>query len=157
MLYVQYHSGLQTRKLGQAPIVLFLTLRKVLSSHPHQQMVWLCRLQDRDSIHKQNTINHPTTLHTQWNPVSYFCLPMALCAAVCILQAKFPSLNTLLLASSLQTLGFIEMMYSRPPDLSVILKYVSLPFSWITRHTTHPTLHCLDLYLNDQKKRRYFW
>ena len=35
----QHHGRLQTRKLGQAPILSFLTLRQVLSSHPAQQMV----------------------------------------------------------------------------------------------------------------------
>jgi hypothetical protein len=53
---IQDHGGLQTRKFGQAPL-LFLTFRQVLSSHPRQQMVWLCRLQDKDIIHIQYTIN----------------------------------------------------------------------------------------------------
>ena len=78
------------------------------------------------------TINHPTTLHTQWNPVTHCCLLMATCAAGCIPQKSchlstlshpgFPSV-TILSASSKQTLAFIEMKYSRLPDLSVILKY----------------------------------
>ena len=84
----------RSRELGQAPILLFLTLRQALSSHPRQQMVWLCRLQDRDSIHIQYTINHPTTLHTQWNPLTHCCSPMALCTAGCIPQAKLPSFNS---------------------------------------------------------------
>ena len=40
------------------------------------------------------TINHPATLHTQWNPVTHCCSPMVLCAAGCIPQAKLPSLHT---------------------------------------------------------------
>ena len=88
---IQYHGRLHTRKLGQAPILLFLTLRQALSSHPHQQMVWLCRLQDRDSIHIQYTINHPTTLHTQWNPVSHCCLPKTLLWLINASQNSNPS------------------------------------------------------------------
>ena len=50
--------------------------RQELSSHPCQQMVWLYRLQDRDSMPNWYTINHPKTLHThnetqwphRWNP-----------------------------------------------------------------------------------------
>ena len=89
---IQCQGKLQTRKLDQAPIP---NLGQTLSSYPHQQMVWLCRLQDRDSIHTYTvTINHPTTLHTQWNPVTHCCSLMALCTAGCIPQAKLPSLNT---------------------------------------------------------------
>ena len=44
---IQCQGKLQTRKLDQAPIP---NLGQTLSSYPHQQMVWLCRLQDRDSI-----------------------------------------------------------------------------------------------------------
>ena len=62
---IQYHGGPWSRELGQAPMLLvFLTPRQVLSSHPRQQMVWLCRLQDRDTMPNWYTINHPTTLHT---------------------------------------------------------------------------------------------
>jgi hypothetical protein len=44
---IQYQGGLRSRKLGQAPMLLvFLTPRQALSSHPHQQMVCLYRLQD---------------------------------------------------------------------------------------------------------------
>ena len=39
------------------------------------------------------TINPPTTLHMQWNPVTHYCRPMSLCAAGCIVQAKLISLN----------------------------------------------------------------
>ena len=68
---IQYHGGLRSRELGQAPMLLvFLTPRQALSSHPRQQMVWLYWLQDRDSMPNWYTINHPTTLHThnetQW-------------------------------------------------------------------------------------------
>ena len=45
---IQCQGKLQTRKLDQAPIP---NLGQTLSSYPHQQMVWLCRLQDRDNIH----------------------------------------------------------------------------------------------------------
>ena len=67
---IQYQGGLQTRKLGQAPILLFLTLRQTLSSHPRLQMVWLCRLQDRDSIHK-HTCDFASTVAVKtlsWRP-----------------------------------------------------------------------------------------
>ena len=38
---MQYHGGLLSRELGQAPMILVcLTPRQALSSHPHQQMVW---------------------------------------------------------------------------------------------------------------------
>ena len=38
---MQYPGGLLSRELGQAPMLLvFLTPRQALSSHPHQQMVW---------------------------------------------------------------------------------------------------------------------
>ena len=68
---IQYHDGLRSRELGQAPMPLvFLTPRQALSSHPHQQMVLLYWLQDRDSMPNWYNINHPTTLHihneTQW-------------------------------------------------------------------------------------------
>ena len=78
------------------PLLLhvFLTPRQALSSHPHQQMVWLYWLQDRDSIPNWYTINHPTTLHIQWNPVTHCCSPMVLCTVGCIPQAKLPSLDT---------------------------------------------------------------
>ena len=37
---IQYHNGLWSRELGQAPMPLvFLTPRQALSSHPHQQMI----------------------------------------------------------------------------------------------------------------------
>ena len=87
---IQCHGSLKSRELGQAPMLLvFLTPRQALSSHPRQQMEWLCWLQDRDSMLNWYTINHPTTLYTQWNPVTHFCSPMALCTAGCIPQAKF--------------------------------------------------------------------
>ena len=45
---IQYHSGLRSRELGQAPMLqVFLTPRQALSSHPLKQMVWLYWLQDR--------------------------------------------------------------------------------------------------------------
>ena len=48
---VQYHGGLRSRELGQVPMLLvFLTPIQALSSHPHQQMVWLFWLQDRDCM-----------------------------------------------------------------------------------------------------------
>ena len=70
---IQYHCGLRSRELGQAPMLLvFLTPRQALSSHPRQQMVWLYWLQDRDSMPNWYTINHLTILHTHnetqlWN------------------------------------------------------------------------------------------
>ena len=37
---IQYHGGLRSRELGQASMLLvFLTPRQALSSHPRQQMV----------------------------------------------------------------------------------------------------------------------
>ena len=37
---IQYHGGLRSRELGQAPMLLvFLNPRQALSSHPRQQMV----------------------------------------------------------------------------------------------------------------------
>ena len=37
---VQYHGGLRSRELGQAPMLqVFLTPRQALSSHPLKQMV----------------------------------------------------------------------------------------------------------------------
>ena len=63
---IQYHGGLDKGSIGQAPMLLVsLTPRQALSSHPRQQMVWLYWLQDRDSMPNWYTINHPTTLHTQ--------------------------------------------------------------------------------------------
>ena len=48
---MQYFGSLQSRELGQAPMLLvFLAPRQALSSHPRQQMVWLYWLQDRDSM-----------------------------------------------------------------------------------------------------------
>ena len=70
---IQHHGGLRSRELGQAPMLLvFLTPRQALSSHPHLQMVWLYWLQDRDSMPNWYTINHLTILHTHnetqlWN------------------------------------------------------------------------------------------
>ena len=67
---LQYHGGLQSKELCQAPMLLvFLTPRQVLSSHPLKQIIWLYWLQDRDRIPNWCTINHPTTLHMQWNPL----------------------------------------------------------------------------------------
>ena len=37
----QYHVKLQTRKLDQAPILVFQTPRQALSCQLHQQMIWL--------------------------------------------------------------------------------------------------------------------
>ena len=65
---------------------MFLIPRQALLSHPHQQMVWLCRLQDGDSILIQYTISHPLTLHTQWNTVTHCCSPVALCTVGCIMR-----------------------------------------------------------------------
>jgi hypothetical protein len=61
---LKYHGVVRSRELGQVPILVFLTLRQALSSHPRQQMVWLYWLQNRDSMPNWYTINHPTTLHT---------------------------------------------------------------------------------------------
>ena len=69
---IQYHGGLRSSELGQAPMLqVFLTPRQALSSHPLKQMVWLYWLQDRDSVPNWYNINHPTTFHTQWNPVTH--------------------------------------------------------------------------------------
>ena len=89
---IYYHGRLQSRKLGQALMLLvFLTPRQALSSHPLKQMVWLYWIQDRDRIPNWCTINDPTTLHIQWNPVTHCCWPMAFCTAGCILQMVFVS------------------------------------------------------------------
>ena len=72
-------------------VLFFLTPRQVLSSHPLKQMVWLYWIQDRDRIPNWCTINDPTTLHIQWNPVTHCCWPMAFCTAGCILQMVFVS------------------------------------------------------------------
>ena len=74
---IQYHGSLQSRELSQAPMLLvFLTPRQALSSHPHQQMVRLYFPQDRDTVPNWYNINHPTTLHAhneiQWLTVAYF-------------------------------------------------------------------------------------
>ena len=87
------HDGLWSRELGKAPMLLVsLTPRQALSSHPCQQMVWLYWLQDRDSMPNWYTINHPATLHTQNETVTHCCSWMTLCTAGCILQTKLPSL-----------------------------------------------------------------
>ena len=38
---IQYPGGIQARKLGQAPILVILTPRAVLSSHQHRTLVFL--------------------------------------------------------------------------------------------------------------------
>ena len=53
---IQYHGGLQSRELGQAPLL------QALPSHPRQQVVWLYLLQDRDSINHQPPYNN----ENQW-------------------------------------------------------------------------------------------
>ena len=50
-----------------------------------------CIGQDRDSRHLGTSYNNS---HTQWNPVTNCCLPILLCTAGCILQAKLISLDT---------------------------------------------------------------
>ena len=51
-------------------LLVFLTPRQALSSHPRQQMVWFYCIQDRNSMPIRYTINHSTTLNThdetQW-------------------------------------------------------------------------------------------
>ena len=51
-------------------VLLTPSPRQPVSSHPHQQMVWLYWLQDRDNMPNPYTINHSTTLHihneTHW-------------------------------------------------------------------------------------------
>ena len=147
---IQYHGGLRSRELGQAPMLLvFLTPRQVLSSHPLQQMVWLYWLQDRDSIPNWYTINHPTKLHahneTQWPTAArrwHFAQRDVSCRQSChLLTPSHPpgSLNmTILWASSVWTLVHCVVKYSRPPDLKSFLN-VSLPFAWITGPATDPS------------------
>ena len=94
------------------------------------------------------TINHPTTFHTHNETVTHCCSLMAVCAAVCILQTKLPSLNTqpplgsprltILSASPVRTLIHCVVKYSRPPDLKSSSN-VSLPFAWITGPATDPS------------------
>ena len=68
---IKYHGSLRSRVLGQAPMLLvFLTPRQALSSHPLKQMVWLYWLQEEIvcQIGTLSTILQHFT-HTQWNPV----------------------------------------------------------------------------------------
>ena len=72
---IQYHGGLRSRELGQAP-------RQALSYHLPQQMVRLYWLQD--IMPNWYTINHSTTLHTdneiKWpNAAHRWHLELTLC------------------------------------------------------------------------------
>ena len=59
----QYHGRHPIKGVMPSPMLLvFLTPRQALSSHPRQQMVWLYWLQD--SMSNWCTIKHPTKLHT---------------------------------------------------------------------------------------------
>jgi hypothetical protein len=69
----QYYDGHPIKGVMPSPMLLaFLTPRQALSFHPHQQMVRLYWLQDRDSMPNLYTINHPTTLHTH-NEINWPC------------------------------------------------------------------------------------
>ena len=125
----------RSRELCQASILLvFLTPRQALSFHPRQHMVWLYKLQDRDSIHIWYTILQHFTHNEIECPTAacrwYFALQDVSPKQSCHLST--PSNNwvppgvTMLSASSVGTLVFIEMKYRRPPDLSVILKQLGL-------------------------------
>ena len=80
--------------------------------------------------------------------LTHCCSPMVLCVAGCIPQAKLPYLDTqsppgslgvtIQSASSVQTLAFVEIKHSRPPDLKSSSN-VSLQFAWITGPTTDPS------------------
>ena len=114
---IQYHGHLQSRELGQSPLLLvFLTSRQALSSHLHQQMVWLYWLQDRDSMPDWYAINHFThtmkpsdplllvdgTLHCGMYPTGRVAISRH------IATQGSPSV-TILLASSVPTLVHCEV------------------------------------------------
>ena len=85
---VQYHGCLRSRELGQAPMLLmFLTPRQALSSHPQQQMVWL---QDRDSVPNWYNV---VLVHCTYS-MTHCCSPMTLSTAGCIPQGKLQFLYT---------------------------------------------------------------
>ena len=63
---------------------------------------------------------------------------------------------TILSASSVRTLAFIEMKHSRPPDLKSSSN-VSLPFAWITGPATDPSYHPSNKPNNSVKISRYWF
>ena len=56
---IQYHGGLRSRELGQAPMVLV----QALSSHPHHSLVWFCTPPKFLSLRSRPGIE-PTTRRT---------------------------------------------------------------------------------------------
>ena len=91
----------------------------VLSSHPHQQMVWLYWLQDRDSMPIWYTINHPTTLHThsetQW-PIAahqwHFVLQGVSCSQSChLLKPSHPWVPHWLILVSYNEIVFAHSIF----------------------------------------------
>ena len=116
-------------------------------------MVWLCRLLDRDSIQIQYTINHPTTLYTQWNPVTHCCSPLALCAAGCCLSTPIHPRVPLVWPYCRQAqCGRWHSLKWSIADLltSQSSSNVSLPFAWITGPAADPSY---SLYLFCRARR----
>jgi hypothetical protein len=134
---IQYHGGLRSRKLGQAPMIqVFLTPRQTLSSEPSQQMVWLYWLQDRDRMPNWYTTNHPTTLHThtQWNPVTT--------AARRWHFGMYPA-GKVAISQHLATPGFpLVWPYCQQAQCGCwFTVWWSLPFAWITGPATDPNFN----------------
>ena len=86
-------------------------------------------LQDRDSMPNWYTINHPTTLHTQWNPVTHCCSPMTLWTPSHLrVSPVWPYCWQ-------GQCGRCFTVHSRPSDLKSSSN-ISLQFAWITGPAT---------------------
>ena len=131
--------------------------RRELNQAPKlcQQMSWLCRLHDRDGTHIQYTINPPTKLHTQWNPVTHCCSPMALCAVWCILQTNLPSLSTTSHPKVPPVWPYFQQTQCRCwhslkwSMTSQSSSNVSLPLAWITEPcNSHSWISLISHFMN---------
>ena len=124
---IQYHDGLRSRELGQAPILLCApnsSAGVIISPAQTDGLTVLATGQRQYAklVHYQPSYNTSHTMKSS-HPLLLYS-PMALCTVGCIPQAKFPSLDTqsppgfpgvtILSASSVRTLVPIEMKHSRP-------------------------------------------
>ena len=102
-------------------------------------MVWLCWLQDRDSMPNWYTINHPTTHNEiQWPTAArrwQFALRDVSRRQSCHLSTpnhpRVPPVWPYCWQAQCGRWRSLKWINSRPPDLKSS-SYVSLPFAWIT-------------------------
>ena len=139
-------AGIQwgSRELYQATILAFLIPWQALSSHPHQQMLWLWRLQDRDSVHVQYTIlQHFTHNGIQWPTAArrwHFVLRDVSCRQSCHLSTPSHPIAVQPYLRQFQWGCWHSLKWSIADLLtSQSSSNVSLPFAWFTGPITDPS------------------